>query len=329
MKLRTLLHFILAGMLAAGCEDLEQHDYPNLNIFLDRFADEARQRGYDLDLSAVQTEYVESINREGRTFCGYGFPDYDGNGTRRIEISQTCQWAYLGDADREILAFHELGHAFLNRTHDNSLRCDGSPASMMSGGVLPTYRADDVEKRTYYIDELFDQLTKLTQCIDYGQDFATNPQFYANTSGDTEWIFYSSNGLYTGEHGQSITINSASGASSENSYWYKQISSPAIPKCAEVKLRVKMNSAGLTGPGAGIAVRVYDNLIARTGASTEQIEFVTTEDNPVSGVLSNHIKEVIIPCFSPKTTVLIIFVVMLPGTTGQVSFDDIEVLVKE
>jgi hypothetical protein len=83
------------------------------------------------------------------------------------------------------------------------------------------------------------------------------------------------------------------------------------------------------GKGAVIAVRVYENEIMESGAIAKQTQILTTEDHTVSGVLDNHVEELTVPCLSMKTSYLIIFCVMMPGTTGQVSFDDIQLLVNE
>ena len=64
------------------------------------------------------------------TYCGYGYNSYGGTGLRRIEISRavSCGWLTLSDIERENFIFHEIGHAFFNRGHDDMMLCDGSLA---------------------------------------------------------------------------------------------------------------------------------------------------------------------------------------------------------
>lgn len=328
MNAKHFLTIIVCCALLFDCDSDDQVDYPDLHIYIERFSEEARARGWNIDHSIVEAEYTDIINVDSHIYCGYGWSDYYGTGKRRIEISKTCQWADLSDDDREILVFHELGHALLNRPHDSRMDCKGEQISIMNE-IPPHYKSSDIEKRTYYIDELFDQLTARDKCINYGKDFTIDPQFYKYVSTDNNWIFYSSNGRYTGTQTQSPVISCSDNSTTETGYWFRQFESPAIPHCTDLTLRVKMNSTGLMGDGAAIAVRVYENEILNAGAITKQTQFFTTEGNPASGVLTDYVQELVVPCVSMKTTYMIIFGVMMPGTTGQVSFDDIQLLVKE
>ncbi|MGC3945258.1 MAG: hypothetical protein QM762_12230 [Chryseolinea sp.] len=329
MKARHLTFVIFSSLLLFTCDDEDDHvDYPDLHIYVARFIEEARTRGWNFDHSIVEAEYVDVINKSSKIYCGWGYSNYNGTGKRRIEISKSCRWKELSDDDREILVFHELGHAVLNRNHDNEMDCSGEMMSIMNENV-PQYKLRDTDKRKYYVDELFDQLAATGKCIVYSKDFKTDPQYYKFSNADPDWYFYSSNGRYTGTLNQSPQIICSSNATTETGYWYRQFLDPEIPHCAEVTLRVKMNSAGLTGNGAAIAVRVYENEITNAGAVTKQTQFLTTEDNPASGELINHTEDLIIPCLSTQTAFVVVFSVMMPGTTGQVSFDDIQLLVKE
>lgn len=328
MNTRHLLLLVFFCALVVTCDDDDDVEYPDLDIYVERFIEEAQARGWNFNHAIVDAVYVETIKQNSQTFCGWGYSNYNGTGKRRIEISKTCKWADASDEDREILAFHELGHAVLNRSHNNQMDCNQEPVSIMNQ-IHPQYKSNETEKRKYYLDELFDQLTARDKCIDYGQDFKIDPRFYQYTNSDKEWYFYSSNSRYTGLGTQALSIACTDNTTTETGYWYRTFETPAIPNCAAVTLRVKMNSSGLTGKGVAIAVRVYENEITNKGASTIQTQFSTTENTPITGVLNNHFAEVVIPCLSMKTTAIVIFGAMMPGTTGQVSFDDIQLLVKE
>lgn len=65
------------------------------------------------------------------------------------------------------------------------------------------------------------------------------------------------------------------------------------------------------------------------GARIEEFLLLSTENNPAFGTLDNRVEELTIPCFTRKTVNITVFVVMLPGTEGEVTFDDIQLLVKE
>jgi len=149
---------VVLNLFILGCEEkLESPGYPELRIYLDRFEDEAKERGYDFDLTNVEAAYVDNIIMNGLTYCGWGYSNYGGSGRRRIEISKAerCDWLSLSDMERENFVFHELGHAFLNRGHDDRMLCDGSVASLMTGGpnYLTVY-TEPGEDRDYYIEEI-------------------------------------------------------------------------------------------------------------------------------------------------------------------------------
>jgi hypothetical protein len=96
---------------------------------------------------------------DGFSFCGYGYTDYDGFGTRRIEIvkNRNC-WDDQSDVFKEILVFHEIGHAILGRPHIWNSLPDGSEVSLMCGdqfcNPFGVYNRYQEYKRDYYIDEL-------------------------------------------------------------------------------------------------------------------------------------------------------------------------------
>jgi hypothetical protein len=73
-------------------------------------------------------------------------------GERQIEIDQ-AYWQDPTTTENEkiSLIFHELGHCDLNRNHDESLRQDGYPKSLMCPYNLSFFD----EESEYYYAELF------------------------------------------------------------------------------------------------------------------------------------------------------------------------------
>ena len=331
--------FVVLSLVMLGCdENPETPQYPDLRIYLDRFEEEAKARGHDFDLGNVQVAYVDKIVVNNVAYCGYGYSNYGGTGQRRIEISrdENCNWLALTDIERENFIFHEIGHAFFNRLHDDAMLCDGSVATLMTGG--PNYLivyTEIGEKRDYYIRELIDPLVANTKCIQDAKDWSKDSVFYKFTKNDSDWILYTDNGNYigtrstTGEPEEYLSIASVPSVNVDaNAYWFKSFNSPNIPECAEVRFTVKINSESLAGNGAAIGVRVYKSTLAKNGAITEQYLVLSNEDHPVSGKLIDVPEELLIPCYSRATTQLLIFVVLRGQTQGKVTFNDIEVVVK-
>jgi len=322
--------------LSSCSEDDEPSDYPDLTNYLDRFEQEAGKLGYDFDLSKIKVAYVDEIKINNQTYCGYGYSNYDGAGLRRIEISKSgqCNWAGRSDIERENLFFHEIGHSFFLRSHDETKQCDGSPLSLMNSTTnsWKIYGSED-EERTYYISELIDPLVALDKCIDYGKDFSVDTVLYTFDKDDKDWFFDSVSGNYSGEQGPNDNVLSIATSptinTDKNGYWYKQFQSPAIPECSEVKLKVRMNSTMLTGKGAAISVRAYHAPLGQQGSYSEQLLHLTTANNPIAGQLVDHTEELTIPCYTREITYLVIFVVVMGGTQGEVDFDEIQVVVKD
>jgi hypothetical protein len=336
--------FLFLSSLLFSCDKEEFPDptpdpNPSLDIYKDRFIAEAKSRGFNLDLSNVDIVYLEEdIVIGGESFCGYGFQQHPVTGKRTVFISKVsrCGWSTQSDLQRERFFFHEIGHAFLNLDHDDSFLCDGNPTSLMHSKVnLYDYYENDSDLKEYYLDELFDRLASEQKCIADLQDWEINPVFFKHQTEDDSWFFYNSNGSFSGERisqnsTNSLVISSVEGkTSTETGYWFTQISNPNIPKGAKVTVRTKVNSTGLKGPGVAIALRVYESRLFNDGAKTVESIFYSTEDNPVSGELTNQIIEVTLPSFTRKTEIIIPFAVILPATEGEVHFDDFEIIVEK
>ena len=330
--------FSLLSLIFLGCQeddDNESPSLPDLNGYLQRFEEEARLRGYDFDLSGIETAYVDEIMGDD-TFCGYGYINYDGNGLRRIEISLAprCGWEKRSDIERENLFFHEIGHAFFNRYHDESKLCDGSPLSIMISTTdgWKIYSESEKEKRAYYISELIDRMAAhQDQCIDYARSWSNDSVFYQYTQEDTAWFFVD-DGVFPGisNPADDLSIEITPGNNTESSTnLYKRFDHPNIPECTEVTLRVTMNSEQLTGTGAAISIRAFHAPVGKEGAQTEEYMFLTTTENPVAGPLDNYVEELTIPCYSRNTTYLVVFLRLMPGTEGKVSFEDVQLVVEE
>ena len=174
-KIITL--YLFATVFLFGCsKDNQSPNLPDLSIYGTRLQEEAKNRGYDFDLSNIQWAYVDTIMINGDEYCGRGYANYNGTNTRRIEISKssTCQWSQRSDIERENLVFHEIGHAFFDRPHKPAEMCDGKPLSIMSEKYGWNKYTAQGDLRDYYISELIDPLVDTTQCIYYEHNWRTD-----------------------------------------------------------------------------------------------------------------------------------------------------------
>ena len=124
----------------------------DFQIYIDRFVSEAATRGIKIDISGLNVSYSDTL----KFYCGYGVWS-----TRTVQISSRpgC-WSQQTDLNKEILFFHEMGHAILVRFHDNTKLPNGDFKTMMFGGnQFSLYSADTPERRKYYLDELFNSST--------------------------------------------------------------------------------------------------------------------------------------------------------------------------
>lgn len=341
-SLPILLLLIISALIS--CDPKEEvipapEPFPSLSIFADRFLAEARARGYELDISGLDLNYVDGkiTPGDGKEYCGFGWVNFPGTGRRQVFISRdpSCGFATISDLKREQFLFHEIGHAFLNLQHDNSLLCDGRPLSLMHEFVdRYEYYEDSPENKKYYLDELFDRLAAEAECIDYGKDFTVDPVFFRHQGGDDRWIFHNAQGSFSGSRvtqsaPYALIINSIPGKiSQETGYWYSQIGGPNIPENAKVSLRTKVYSEGLNGPGVAIGLRIYEAPLSNNGAQTVETAVFTTENDPVSGTLNGQILELTFPNFTRRTIIMIPFAVMMPGTEGVARFEDFEIIVQ-
>jgi hypothetical protein len=117
---------------------------PKLKPYLNSFLEEAQSRGFNIDASKLTLR-----------FGTYPGADAAAN-MRTYEIlvdSNSYDWK--SGILREQLLYHEFGHLFLKRKHDDS-RIGRYPKSIMAAEDDPYYECRSCRnRRTYYINELF------------------------------------------------------------------------------------------------------------------------------------------------------------------------------
>jgi hypothetical protein len=158
--------------LTIACSDESEPIYSVQDEFVPyvmQFIQEGTNRGYSVTIDNLIMEFGETDEEEYCGQCIYA-PD-DPTVQRRIVInSNSACWAMESEQSKEVLIFHELGHCVLNRiNHKEDKLPNGAYASMMNRGELNLYEpcvydigdgdCDKSYRRTYYVDELFDENT--------------------------------------------------------------------------------------------------------------------------------------------------------------------------
>jgi len=252
--------------------------------------------------------------------CGTGETD-----PLRVSIDEGC-WNNLPEIAKELLMFHELGHAILQRAHDKGMLPNGDYKSIMVPDPTTLYNEYTPEKRIYYLDELFGVLSGLPSWTSVKvkefsviDDNITLPTAWtyritggANHEGDAIDTIYASavNSLVIHSRG------TAAGFSNWSYSWTPQ----DIEVGSELVLKLKIKSEGLTGGGAYFAFR------GDVQEEESPVFFYTTQSNPVLGTSGFREYSVKVNYFPSMIDKLNIFLILDGTSTGTVYFDDIQVL---
>ena len=126
---------------------------PEIQPFFDSFEVEAAARGITVDLEASGIGATIDFIRDNSTV---GQCQNSDEGNRRIFIDQAfwSDWDFYG---KEFIVFHELGHCYLDRAHDNDVLPGNICESIMQSGVSGCNDAYGATTRESYLDELFGQ----------------------------------------------------------------------------------------------------------------------------------------------------------------------------
>lgn len=145
MKYLTFIFLIISSL---GCgKSVKLNIHPDFQHYFMKFSMHASNLGKELDLTELSVQF----NDLPSNYCG--MCTHSGVGSVKVvEIDHSC-WDNQSDLTREELLFHEFGHCLLNRGHENGLRPDRTPISIM----YPYLIGDTTYQKYYddYIKELF------------------------------------------------------------------------------------------------------------------------------------------------------------------------------
>ena len=160
---------LLTLSFGVGCSEKEDmpetvYEVPQeFESIVEQFRLEALSRDYPIETNNLIIEYDSSMES---TICGScNSTSKDLSVQKIISINPNACW--INSYQKEALIFHELGHCWLGRLHEEAVLTNGDPKSMMVANNISVYSPcvysfgdiDDcnfVFKRAYYLDELFD-----------------------------------------------------------------------------------------------------------------------------------------------------------------------------
>ena len=157
---------LISGYIFTSCteENLENDSKFEYRIddevsgFLEKFYLESEARGVQILKENLAIDILDNVSLNGNTVCALSgfnhvFPQ------RYIEIDRGC-WESISEEQKEIVLFHELGHSLLGRKHN----LEKLPNNKLKSLMYPILGGKNfyevfVERRKYYLDELFDAST--------------------------------------------------------------------------------------------------------------------------------------------------------------------------
>lgn len=135
--------------------EVQQVQFPGVDELLwphfTAFQKEGRARGVNIDLvQANISGEISNITEDGVA----GTCQYGSHITNHVTIDQSY-WNRSSYNDREYVVFHELGHCFLIRDHNDLQDRNGVCISVMHSGLTNCRSLYNSANRDYYLDELF------------------------------------------------------------------------------------------------------------------------------------------------------------------------------
>lgn len=140
-------------------QDVEQEEIGYTDVderlwsYYQTFEEEGRKRGIEVDLNITEISAEIDAIHENNVIgtCEYG-RFFDNHITIDDEF-----WNRSSVLGREFVVFHELGHCFLNRGHNEDSTSEGLCVSLMRSGTGGCNDAYNTRNREYYLDELFSE----------------------------------------------------------------------------------------------------------------------------------------------------------------------------
>ena len=306
MKTRYFL-FLLILLVACDKKHDDVTDDGDLWLYANRFYDESAARGFHLDPSELTIRFVDES--EISPYSGFGTVD-----PPLVRIVKT-RWENFTPVQKEILMFHEIGHAVLRRQHTNEQlpNCDYK-SMMMDGNQFIVYGEQSV-KREYYVDELFDPYTPYPS---WGGVIGPNKTILVDNTSGAQFVTVAGSS-HTGNIEDDGVLHIHGGGTDGIAYWQIPVAPDNIPGSTSVIAKFKVKTTAVTRDGVWIAFQ----------ADPSQNKYIATSTNfyrlPITETTVYTEYTLVLNCYPGGQPDLYLNLVMGGKTTGDVWFKDVEV----
>ena len=145
---------VMSLVLVVLCSCSEDQDLrfveADLVPYFESFVEEGAKRGIEVDFEALHVEgFIQSTNEENVV----GQCSHTEEAPNAVIIDPVL-WRIASESKKEQVIFHELGHCYLKRSHDDSKDASGVCISIMHSGSN-ICSLNYAQNRDYYLDELF------------------------------------------------------------------------------------------------------------------------------------------------------------------------------
>lgn len=163
--------FIILFLLSE-CSHIQRYEVPSsVQPHINKFQEEGKKQHLDIRITNLIVQF-ESLERPTIGEC---YDENWSNGSPKLVLDPDY-WKTAFPLERETLIFHELGHCYLGRDHDDTILSTGIHKSLMSSTLIPTkeYKSN----KDYYSKELFEnaQIERPSTIIDFFK--SKYPKYY-------------------------------------------------------------------------------------------------------------------------------------------------------
>jgi hypothetical protein len=230
-----------------------------------------------------------------------------------------ARWDAYTDMQKEVLMFHEIGHALLGRVHTNERLPDCSSfKSIMNENSLTVYTNSSIERREYYVDELLDAFAEYPS-------WAPLPPTKVEIDLDPSTFTFvqTQQAAHTGnvEDDGSLHIGVGGLSGDGTSSWNIPIPTDNIPIEGTFELKVKIKTQ-MIPRGTGASVSINSDLIGTVtyNASTAYYGF-----SPIAATTTDFVPLTLkLNCYQISKPKMFVSLTMDGQSIGDAWFTDIE-----